>query len=663
MSGVYGTTISVKKLYNNSESVLRFLPDIGDELYKITLGKGRHYIIPNYQREIRWESGQLITLISDIQHGDKFLGNIILSMCDDGNFEILDGQQRTTTIYLIVKYIETKYKNRFPNLDLCQLDFYSFSGFWQLFLNSFDQSKFADSDYRKLLDSDDYNQYYKYIKIWSEIESSEYLNTPDKARKWLDNLYKCELNIIINTDSSEQAIQRFLDVNLKGIKLDTEDIFKGNLCALNNSAETHEKWKKIKKFSASINPIVNSSEDSVYPLMTLIEHFFRCAMSKHVEYKKIVFNSDFLLSENQEIECSQYCKGTHILSAINDNSYISTCLDDLIKIMELIESIIKSPDRSEKFNAYIGEYNKRAPSKKRIQDLEIRVMNNLIRKILRDKKYDAPKCLLMRYFLDLIYIDSCSDKELKNIYTVSSAALVFSLFEFKKELKCITKLIEADDWCKASYDYVVEKIKSESNSTKILRVSFDATMLEEADSVNNTQKFRCKTLATIYEYCEFVADRVQVKSLSSLDEFLNDERKFSFEHFIINDSDKIEYENTKGVIINFEYPKKIKQYKYSLLNFIFIPEKLNNDLGNLPVSIKCKELTSGRFKKDFDDVNSEYSRMLVSNAETCFKMPDLDLFDSAEDAEKALKEYYDEPFRQNMADFTKAVFTSIGGLL
>ena len=80
---------------------------------------GAQYSIDYYQREYRWETKQVIELISDLtekflsshkpdnvrsaiaNYPAYFLGSIILSRKDSQNF-IIDGQQRLTTITLLI---------------------------------------------------------------------------------------------------------------------------------------------------------------------------------------------------------------------------------------------------------------------------------------------------------------------------------------------------------------------------------------------------------------------------------------------------------------------------------------------------------------------------------------------------------------------------------
>ena len=74
------------------------------------LKKGRKLFIPDYQREIRWTKEILFSLMNDIAHNSKFLGNIILSHKDEKNFEIIDGQQRIVSLLMLVDYIRENYE-------------------------------------------------------------------------------------------------------------------------------------------------------------------------------------------------------------------------------------------------------------------------------------------------------------------------------------------------------------------------------------------------------------------------------------------------------------------------------------------------------------------------------------------------------------------------
>ena len=83
-----------------------------------------HYSLPYFQREYKWESRHFVELLNDIQnaflnsyepsHGRRevsnyspyFLGSIITSTEVDGKKPLIDGQQRLTSTFLLLAYLE-----------------------------------------------------------------------------------------------------------------------------------------------------------------------------------------------------------------------------------------------------------------------------------------------------------------------------------------------------------------------------------------------------------------------------------------------------------------------------------------------------------------------------------------------------------------------------
>ena len=106
------------------------------EQFTRKLDSNRTYIIPDFQREIRWDEEQIVELINNIGAGAKFLGNVILSEIkrENGNpqslkdYEIIDGQQRITTLLMILRFIQYKYgEDLNVSRNFCPLKIQSFS--------------------------------------------------------------------------------------------------------------------------------------------------------------------------------------------------------------------------------------------------------------------------------------------------------------------------------------------------------------------------------------------------------------------------------------------------------------------------------------------------------------------------------------------------------
>ncbi|MBO5373448.1 MAG: DUF262 domain-containing protein [Lachnospiraceae bacterium] len=60
--------------------------------------------IPHYQRPYKWDELRIKNLFSDYFKSDEkeyFIGSVVMVEEKDGNFDIIDGQQRTTTLFLL----------------------------------------------------------------------------------------------------------------------------------------------------------------------------------------------------------------------------------------------------------------------------------------------------------------------------------------------------------------------------------------------------------------------------------------------------------------------------------------------------------------------------------------------------------------------------------
>lgn len=70
-----------------------------------------HFTVPAYQRGYRWERKQVRQLLDDIEHTpDKspyYLQPIVVAPDGNGGYDLIDGQQRLTTLFLVYKMLET----------------------------------------------------------------------------------------------------------------------------------------------------------------------------------------------------------------------------------------------------------------------------------------------------------------------------------------------------------------------------------------------------------------------------------------------------------------------------------------------------------------------------------------------------------------------------
>ncbi len=86
------------------ENLGKSIRDIFDEQYK--------YIIPLYQRNFSWRREQIEQLLQDVfsafkqnPNGKYYIGSLVVLKRSNGDFEVIDGQQRMTVLSLITKIL------------------------------------------------------------------------------------------------------------------------------------------------------------------------------------------------------------------------------------------------------------------------------------------------------------------------------------------------------------------------------------------------------------------------------------------------------------------------------------------------------------------------------------------------------------------------------
>ena len=79
------------------------------EIYCDNHGAPITYVIPIYQRNYAWERDEICALIKDVHDSMDmgktvyYIGTLVTYKRDENKYEVIDGQQRLTTIYIILR--------------------------------------------------------------------------------------------------------------------------------------------------------------------------------------------------------------------------------------------------------------------------------------------------------------------------------------------------------------------------------------------------------------------------------------------------------------------------------------------------------------------------------------------------------------------------------
>lgn len=183
------------------------------------------YIIPLYQRAYAWEDKQLTQLVEDIEDvaedANYYIGSLIVSE-QNGRYEVVDGQQRLTSLYLLLNCLGIKAK---PTLTFAcrEKSNYTLRNIEELLLEN-----------RSKLDMDRIEPgIQRGIKILShELERADF--DKDSFIKKLSKVIVYRIEVPENTD-----LNRYFEImNTRGEQLEQHDILKATLMSyLNDDAE------------------------------------------------------------------------------------------------------------------------------------------------------------------------------------------------------------------------------------------------------------------------------------------------------------------------------------------------------------------------------------------------------------------------------------------
>ena len=336
MGEIIGTIVDLKSFLGKELVNVEVKYAADKSSIAFTLAENRKYVIPAFQREIRWTEENLDVLVQDISRSNKFLGNIILAQETNDKYLIIDGQQRVSVLLMIVEYLQYRWCEEIHDLaqfSACSISIDSFRSFDKFRDSKYDLAGLAPSE----RETDNYGQAERYAGLWKSMSSIKEFSTGKAVRSFFANFKRCTVNVILaGKDNSNYNVDYFIDVNLKGVRLDTEDIFKGYLFQMNNSQEMLEAWIGLKRaamqYNSEVGRILNGKKD-VYPLIKVLYNFYLCDIYLDERYKDLEFGSDFWLKKPAKVGAGEneenYNKGDHLLRAIGNDSYIKESLRTL----------------------------------------------------------------------------------------------------------------------------------------------------------------------------------------------------------------------------------------------------------------------------------------------------------------------------------------------
>jgi hypothetical protein bacD2_00658 len=206
-----------------------------------------HFWVKNYQRGYKWTKEEVTQLLNDIyefepQKENEFycLQPIVIKE-DSNKKELIDGQQRCTTIYLILKYLgkdtfELDYQTREKSAEFIkEIDSLAIAGEWNKWVE-------AHPD-KNNIDNYHFFEAYRTIQDWFADESRD-------KKRFLDKLLNYTQVIWYEVDENIDSIELFTRINSHKIRLTEAELIKALfLIALTDSSQRErvvaQQWDSI----------------------------------------------------------------------------------------------------------------------------------------------------------------------------------------------------------------------------------------------------------------------------------------------------------------------------------------------------------------------------------------------------------------------------------
>lgn len=258
-------------------------------LQLLNSGQEIPFLIPEYQRPYSWSDDEIITLFDDLwsfsiertrPDGPKsyFLGCVV-SYEEDDKRQIIDGQQRITSLFLLLRAIfDMLEKEENRTEEVANFINKIKPALWkenemtgredrtQMLLKSDVVSDSGNEILRRILETgvaspDATDNYSKNYNKFMELYTEKSQNSPNQIFHFINSLLNYTILLPIEADDQETALTIFNTLNNRGLPLSDADIFKSFIYKGLDAAGKQsfiQKWKKLESDAAKVEESIQS---------------------------------------------------------------------------------------------------------------------------------------------------------------------------------------------------------------------------------------------------------------------------------------------------------------------------------------------------------------------------------------------------------------------
>lgn len=616
------TILTVEEFITNSVCEIEMKRKRGPE--KFFLPQNRVWVVPGYQREIRWKAINVETLFENIYNSEKFLGTILISKTSDTRFEIIDGQQRITVLLLFINALEKTGNVR--SIDLCEYYNETLESFDKMLEYGFDEKRMRENGIlEECTEKDILDQCDALKEIWDTLVRCVNDVVPRRRTSLLDKVLKSSFNVILSnesggTTSNSICVDYYLDLNAKAVKLDSIDILKAELFRKNYQLMT-EKWKNVQRAIKRWN-----LNETNYPNNTFYFHFFACVINKYLGYELTKLTPELKVTKNIESDNEDIKIGTHIIEAIDDAHFCEIAMEEIEACVKCFEAISDSHGMIyPEFLTYFGGKNSA------VANSAYYILNTILK-----MDNEVPKILATKYFLEVMNKEVSEEKDYKIIYYIYVLAILFVTTQGKKASPQLVRIVLSKDWMKELRDLATQKYNED-----IHKIIYDKPTKFNKTVTKRSGQFLPKHIFAVRQYILPTADKreLYVPNEGRLKEYLED-RKISAEHFFVNQSENYEFHYGEGEIATIKCPAKVKKFISYPINYLYLDKHENSALGDGTIVEKIEELDKKEKTIFANELVYQYYK-IAKEIFTNGKYPrNLNEIKSKMAAKRAVKEYY-----------------------
>ena len=225
------------------------------ELKSIENFRGFHFLVKDYQRGYKWTATEVRQLLDDLnefepKENEFYCLQPIIIKVDNDKKELIDGQQRCTTIYLILQYLgqhlfDITYQTREQSAEfLNEIATLNLSGEWNDWVASHSKKDNVDNYH--------FFQAYRAIQNWF-AEKSE-----DEKSRFLEKLLSKTKVIWYEVTGEIDSIELFTRINSNKIPLTEAELIKALFLIALTDASTRREWVVAQQWDTTENELEES---------------------------------------------------------------------------------------------------------------------------------------------------------------------------------------------------------------------------------------------------------------------------------------------------------------------------------------------------------------------------------------------------------------------